>query len=336
MNSSSSIRPASLLDRSYFLFQRLKASVWRKGRAGGNAAAAVGVSIQPTGNPNSADFSPGMGLLERAFSRVENLKAAAAEDGKCSACGSDSAEPLECMICKEECCASCAPSGLCQKCQDEDEDPAATITPSSSVSLADGPARRLQVEAMAPAPAAAPVIPAGALPAAAPVPAFSASAEISRLQAAIPGTPCSKERYRMQEHIEALESGKSSKPFLHQNQIDERQRVLSLEQGKATTSAEKWRIGNQIEQLGQGIDPGPFVPAQLIAASVAALEADLATETDSAAVWEILAHIDAIKAGVPFVSREEKARRRAELEAKLETATSNRDRFNLAAEIDNL
>ena len=256
----------------------------------------------------------------------------AANGKKCPNCENDCEQTVDCLICHEPCCPDCAPDGICDGCRQKDEEQSAR-TP------------RGVLQPLHPAPAAAAVasrqagvvipLPAAAVPAAAPaVPTFSASEEIAKLEALIPLTICGKERFRVQAHLEDLESGRTTQPFLSQSAIDERQIVLYQEQSRAKTAEEKLRIGAQIDQLSRGIDPGPFVPGHMIDGRVAALEASLQGETDSAVIWDTLAHIAAIKAGQPFVPLAERRARRADLEAKLEVATNNTEIFNLAREIN--
>ena len=206
------------------------------------------------------------------------------------------------------------------------------------VALASGRTHHLGTNAKATVAIASPAVRIPAAPAKAtapPVPAFSPSAEIKRLENLIPLTKCGREKFRMLDHIDAVRAGNTD-PFLSRREVNERQTQLQVELNSAGTNNEKWRLAEQIDQLAKGVNPGQFVPATAIKSQVAALTAKLEAEPDSAKRWDLLEHIAALESDQKFVSIEQRSQRRSQLETSFKVATSNNERFRLAREINEL
>jgi len=139
------------------------------------------------------------------------------------------------------------------------------------------------------------------------------------------------DRWNVAASLSALDRGEVPAEFIGQADRDEQCLALYLRLKSEESTDEQWRIIKHLDQLEAGGNPGPFLPGSVIASNAAALDAAIAAETDPKELFRLAGQIDAVAQGSPFISREQARAEYAGLEAELEAATTNDERYRIAA-----
>ncbi len=143
-----------------------------------------------------------------------------------------------------------------------------------------------------------------------------------------------RERWQVADAIHALNRGETPAPFLSKQDRDKLSADLYQKlESKGTSDKEKWRICAHLEKLAAGGDPGPYVSEAVITTQLSALDAALKNERDPKELARLASQIEGVSNGVPFVSKAEHESKRADLVARLESSTSNKERWDLSEEL---